>query len=148
MNQFVSEFKRDFVKAVVSRAVRLRECLSRKSPLCAFSSQRKAIKIFLTTLAFSFCFHLSKLIRFRMKTHTFRYAFSPVIVVMYGNLGSLGTRVHASLVIYIRKSDFQNKRSFCSRYAAAVFLLKQSSKPKLPKMRNAFFLEILVPFDF
>ena len=42
---------------------------------------------------------------------------------MYGSLGSLGTRVHASLV-YIRKSDFQNKRSFCSRYVAAVHLLK------------------------
>ena len=36
---------------------------------------------------------------------------------MYGDLGSLDTRVHASLVmiyIYIRKSDFQNKRLFCS----------------------------------
>ena len=37
------------------------------------SSQRRWSKIFLLTLAFPGCFHLSTLIRFRTKTHTFLY---------------------------------------------------------------------------
>ena len=39
-----------------------------KNPL---SSQRKRSKTFSTTLVFSFCFHLSTLIPFHSKTHTF-----------------------------------------------------------------------------
>ena len=49
---------------------------------------------------------------------------------MYGSLGSLGTRVHANLVMmcmYKEESDFKNKRSFCSRYVAAVYLLKRTN---------------------
>ena len=41
----------------------------------------------------------------------------------------------ASYDVYIRKSNFQNKRSFYSRYVAAVDLLKHKS---LTELNNVF----------
>ena len=54
-------------------ATRKEGALTVKGP---FSSRRKRSEIFSTTSAFSFCFHLFILTRFKSKIHTFRYVFA------------------------------------------------------------------------